>query len=174
VELLEKCARDAGINVPLTHNNPNMNTKSWSKDYDTVRAGGDVDIYGLDHYPSCWSCNTAECTGTNGNVPDFTVYEYFTNFLQVSPTQPSFLAEFQGGSYNPWGGPQGGCVNTTGPDWVNVFYRHNVGQKVTAMNVYMLFGGTSWGGLPMPTVGTSYDYSAPISMRFYIRPELFR
>lgn len=35
-------------------------------------------------------------------------------------------------------------VNNTGPDWVNVFYRHNVAQKVTAMNVYMLFGGTSW------------------------------
>ncbi|CZR58948.1 related beta-galactosidase B [Phialocephala subalpina] len=163
MELLEKCARDAGINVPLTHNNPNMNTKSWSKDYDTVGAGGDVDISGFDHYPSCWSCNTAECTGTNGNVPEFTVYEYFTAFKQLSPTQPSFLAEFQGGSYNPWGGPQGGCVNTTGPDWVNVFYRHNVGQKVTAMNVYMLFGGTSWGGLPMPQVATSYDYSAPIS-----------
>jgi hypothetical protein len=29
--------------------------------------------------------------------------------------------------------------------------------------VYMVFGGTTWGGLPMPTVGTSYDYSAPIS-----------
>ena len=27
----------------------------------------------------------------------------------------------------------------------------------------MVFGGTTWGGLPMPTVGTSYDYSAPIS-----------
>ena len=31
------------------------------------------------------------------------------------------------------------------------------------MNVYMVFGGTTWGGFPMPTVGTSYDYSAPIS-----------
>ena len=40
MKLLEKCARDAGINVPLTHNNPNMNDKSWSKDYDTVGAGG--------------------------------------------------------------------------------------------------------------------------------------
>lgn len=27
----------------------------------------------------------------------------------------------------------------------------------------MLFGGTNWGGLAMPTVGTSYDYSAPIA-----------
>ena len=35
-------------------------------------------------------------------------------------------------------------VNNTGPDWVNVFYRHNVAQKITAVNVYMAFGGTSW------------------------------
>ncbi|PMD43524.1 glycoside hydrolase family 35 protein [Hyaloscypha variabilis F] len=160
MELLESCARNAGINVPLTHNNPNMNTKSWSKDYG-AGVGGDVDIYGLDSYPSCWSCNVAECASTNGPYVDFQVSEYYANFQQVSPTQPSFLAEFQGGSYNPWGGPQGGCINTTGPDWVNVYYRHNIAQKVTAMNIYMLFGGTR--GLPMPTVATSYDYSAPIS-----------
>ncbi|CZS96523.1 related to Probable beta-galactosidase B [Rhynchosporium agropyri] len=144
MEALEKCARDAGIDVPLVHNNPNMNTKSWSKDYG-AGFGGNVDNYGLDHYPSCWSCDLAECTGTNGKVPEFTVYNYYDNFQEVAPTQPSFLMEFQGGSYNPWGGPEGGCVNTTGPDWVNVYYRHNIGQKVSAMNVYMLFGGTNWG-----------------------------
>lgn len=27
----------------------------------------------------------------------------------------------------------------------------------------MAYGGTNWGGLPFPSVGTSYDYSAPIS-----------
>lgn len=98
-----------------------------------------------------------------GAVPDFTVYEYYTNFQTVAPTQPSFLAEFQGGSYLPWAGPEGGCVDSTGPSWVNVYYRHNVGQKVSAQNVYMAAGGTNWGGLPFPSVGTSYDYSAPIS-----------
>jgi hypothetical protein len=143
----------------------------------------DVDIYGLDSYPSCWSCNVAECTKTNGNVPGFTVVDYYDNFQQVSPTQPSFLAEFQGGSYNPLGDPQGRCINTTGPGWVNVFYRLNVAEKVTVMNVYMAFGGTSWGKSFLKlcygrfaawlmsllytrrnsSVGTSYDYSAPIS-----------
>ncbi|KAK0112257.1 hypothetical protein ONS96_001506 [Cadophora gregata f. sp. sojae] len=144
MELLQKTARDAGIDVPLIHNNPNMNTKSWSKDYG-AGFGGNVDNYALDHYPSCWSCDLTECTGTNGNVPEFTVYNYYNNFQQVAPTQPSFLAEFQGGSYNPWSGPAGGCVNNTGPEWVNVYYRHNIAQKVSAMNVYMLFGGTNWG-----------------------------
>ncbi|KAH8683399.1 glycoside hydrolase superfamily [Tricladium varicosporioides] len=162
MELLEANARENGIDVPLIHNNPNMNSKSWSKDFSNE--GGNVDIYAADHYPSCWSCDLSECTGTNGAVPEFTTYDiYYTSFQSVAPTQPSFLAEFQGGSYNPWGGPEGGCVNTTGPDWVNVFYRHNIAQKISAMNIYMIFGGTNWGGLPMPMIATSYDYSAPIS-----------
>lgn len=163
MQLLEAAATRSGIDVATIANNPNLGTKSWSMDYDIDNVGGDVWLYGLDHYPSCWSCNSAECTGTNGNVPDFTLYDYYTNFQETAPTMPSFLAEFQGGSYNPWSGPAGGCTSTTGPDWVNVFYRHNIAQKVTAQNIYMIFGGTNWGGLAFPTVGTSYDYSAPIA-----------
>ena len=161
MELLEKTARDNNINVPLIANNPNMWTRSWSPDYSNV--GGNVDIYGLDHYPSCWTCDLSQCTAVNGVEPPYTVFDYYTNFQEVAPTQPSFLTEFQGGSFNPWGGPQGGCTNNTGPDFVNLFYRHNIAQKVNAMNIYMLFGGTNWGGIPAPVVATSYDYSAPIS-----------
>ena len=163
MELLEASARDSGIDIPTLHNNPNLGSKAWSHDYDIKNVGGDVDIYAADNYPSCWSCNLEECTSTNGFPPDFTTFDYFTNFQETAPTQPSILAEFQGGSYNPWNGPAGGCVNNTGPDWVNVFYRNNIGNKVAGVNLYMLFGGTSWGGLPIPIVGTSYDYSAPIS-----------
>ncbi|KAK4543214.1 hypothetical protein LTR36_005764 [Oleoguttula mirabilis] len=163
MELLEASARSNGIDIPTLHNNPNLGSKSWSLDYDINHVGGDTDLYGLDNYPSCWSCNTDECTSTNGFPPDFTTFDYYTNFQETAPTMPSILAEFQGGSYNPWGGPEGGCTSTTGPDWVNVFYRNNIGNKVTGQNLYMLFGGTNWGGLAMPTVGTSYDYSAPIA-----------
>ncbi|KAL1311871.1 hypothetical protein AAFC00_001943 [Neodothiora populina] len=163
MELLEASANSSGIEVPTLHNNPNLNTRSWSTDYDVDNVGGDTWLYGLDHYPSCWSCDLSECTGTNGVVPDFTLFDYYTNFQTTAPTMPSFLVEFQGGAYNPWTGPVGGCTSNTGPDWVNVFYRHNIGQKVTAQNIYMIFGGTNWGGLAFPTVGTSYDYSAPIA-----------
>lgn len=52
MEKLEENAREHGILVPLTHNAPNQNGRAWSKDYDTVGAGGDVDIYGLDSYVS--------------------------------------------------------------------------------------------------------------------------
>ncbi|PLB49336.1 putative beta-galactosidase [Aspergillus steynii IBT 23096] len=141
MELLQDSHREWGIDVPLTHNNPNMRTRSWSKDYSSV--GGEVDMYGLDHYPACWTCDLDQC-------------------LSVSSTQPSFLMEFQGGSFNPWDGPAGGCKENMGPPWVNLFFRHNLAQKVSAVNIYMLYGGTNWGNIGFPEVGTSYDYSSPI------------
>ena len=52
MEKLEANARVNGIIVPLVHNMPNRDGAAWSKDYDTVGAGGDVDIYGLDSYVS--------------------------------------------------------------------------------------------------------------------------
>ncbi|KAG8728399.1 hypothetical protein FRC11_011148, partial [Ceratobasidium sp. 423] len=66
-------------------------------------------------------------------------------------------------SKSPWGGPQGGCASNMGPDFANVFYRHNIAERVSMMSLYMLFGGTNWGGLATNLLGTSYDYSSPIS-----------
>jgi beta-galactosidase GanA len=63
MELLEASVRTSSIDIPTLHNNPNLNSKSWSQDYDTVGAGGNVDIYSVDNYPSCWSTNTAQHPG---------------------------------------------------------------------------------------------------------------
>ncbi|PGH12864.1 hypothetical protein AJ80_06573 [Polytolypa hystricis UAMH7299] len=161
MELLQENARDNGIDVPLLANDPNMYVRSWSKDYSDAR--GNVDVYGVDSYPSCWSCNLDECTGTNGEYVAYKVMNYYDHFEQVSPTQPEFLPEFQGGSYNPWGGPEGGCPDDIGADFANLFYRDNIGQRVTAISLYMMYGGTNWGYLGCPVVATSYDYSSPIS-----------
>lgn len=65
MQALEDMARANGIDVPLIHNDPNMRTKSWG-DYYAPGAIGNVDVVGVDSYPSCWSCNLDECTGTNG------------------------------------------------------------------------------------------------------------
>ena len=143
MELLEASARRNGIDIPTLANNPNLGSKSWSQDYDINDVGGNVDIYSLDNYPSCWSCDLSVCTSVNGFPPEFTTFDYYTNFQETAPTQPSILAEFQGGSYNPWNGPEGGCRNNTGPNWVNVFYRNNIGNKVAGQNIYMAFGGNS-------------------------------
>jgi beta-galactosidase GanA len=160
--LLEKNARTNGIDIPLYHNNPNLNSKSWSKDF-APGLPGDVDVYGLDNYPSCWSCNLAECTSTNGPFVPFQVAQYYDHFQEVAPTMPGFMPEFQGGAYNPWGGPAGGCLNNSDFEFANLFYRNNIAEHVTAMSLYMFFGGTNWGWFAAPVTATSYDYNAPIS-----------
>ncbi|KAK8075556.1 family 35 glycoside hydrolase [Apiospora hydei] len=163
MQLLEQTARENGIDVPLTHNLPNMNGYSWSKDFSN--ATGNVDVVGLDSYPSCWSCNLSECTGTNGEYVAYQTINYYNYFTEQSPSQPNFMPEFQGGSYNPWGGPRGGCPEDIGVDFANLFYRNLIYQRVSAISLYMLFGGTSWGwhAAPVLALATSYDYSSPIS-----------
>lgn len=161
MQILQNGAREAGIDVPLTHNNPNMNSYSWSKDFSN--ATGNVDVVGVDSYPSCWSCDLSECAGTNGAYVAYQVQNYVDYFASFSPTQPSFLPEFQGGSYNPWGGPEGGCPGDIGVDFANMFYRNLIYQRVTAVGLYMMFGGTNWGWLACPVVASSYDYSSPVS-----------
>ncbi|KAF1945159.1 putative beta-galactosidase B [Clathrospora elynae] len=162
MQALEDSARANGIDVPLIHNDPNMNRKSWSRDF-APGAVGNVDVAGLDSYPSCWSCNLDECTGTNGEYVAYQVIDYYDHFVETSPTQPSFFPEFQGGSYNPWGGPEGGCPGDIGADFANLFYRNLISQRVTAVSLYMMFGGTNWGAIAAPVTATSYDYSSPIS-----------
>ncbi|TGO38258.1 hypothetical protein BHYA_0078g00100 [Botrytis hyacinthi] len=161
MEALEASARAQGITIPFQSNDPNLNSDSWSKDF--YDGYGSVDIYGMDSYPACWTCNLTECDSTNGAYKPFNVIDYYDHFEAISPTQPSFLPEFQGGSFNPWGGPEGGCPQNSPPDFANLFYRNNIGQRVTAMSLYMLYGGTNWGWLAAPVVATSYDYSSPIS-----------
>jgi hypothetical protein len=41
-----------GIVIPMTHNMPGSQYKSWSVDYDTVGARGNVKIYGPSNYVS--------------------------------------------------------------------------------------------------------------------------
>jgi hypothetical protein len=49
----------------------------------------------LMHHLPGWSTNIGEC----GSVEPFTVQDYHDHFNVVSPNQPSFLPEFQGGAY---------------------------------------------------------------------------
>lgn len=52
MEKLFAFVQESGIVVPITHNMPGAQYKSWSVDYDTVGAGGNVHLYGLDNYVS--------------------------------------------------------------------------------------------------------------------------
>jgi hypothetical protein len=70
---------------------------------------------------------------------------------------------FQGGALNPWDGPAGGCLSLSDVDFMNVYLRDNIAQKIVILSLYMIFGGTNWGWLPVPFVPTSYDFGAAIA-----------
>jgi beta-galactosidase GanA len=137
---LEAKAKADGIDVPLTGNSS-----------DTFEGtSGNPQIPGYDSYPLGFNC-----AGTSGfgNPPTFS----------AEPNVPLMLPEFQGGSYDAWGGSgYANCYALTGPSFENVFYKSNLADGVTIQSNYMGVGGTNWGWLPAPFMYTSYDYGAAI------------
>ncbi|KAJ6079896.1 hypothetical protein N7467_009649 [Penicillium canescens] len=156
---------EAGIVVPSSHNEKGMRSMSWSTDYQDV--GGAVNVYGLDSYPGGLSC-------TNPNTGFNLVRTYAQWFSNYSYTQPSYLPEFEGGWFSAWGSGSfyDTCATELSPEFADVYYKNNVGSRVTLQNLYMVFGGTSWGHSAAPVVYTSYDYSAPLRETREIRDKL--
>ena len=132
MEQLKSAFKDSGIVVPLTHNEKGFRSKSWSTDYQNV--GGAIDIYGLDSYPGGMSCTNLD---TGFNLPK----TYYQWFQEVSPSQPEYLPEFEGGWFQPWGGfffDQ--CLAEQSPEFADVFYKGLVGQRASLLNLYMVCG----------------------------------
>jgi len=70
------------------------------------------------------------------------------------------MPEFEAGWFSAWGGGTfyDQCTAEHDPAFADVYYKNNIGQRVTLQNLYMAFGGTSWGHSAAPVVYTSYDY----------------
>ena len=139
---LEDKATTDGITVPLTGNNNG-----------TFNNGvGALDVDGPDAYPQGFNCSNP--SRWNG-VPDI-------SYAHVEG-KPLYTAEFQGGAFDPWGGPgYPKCAQLINDQFANVFYKQNIAVGATAQSFYMLYGGTNWGWLSMPQNYTSYDYGAAI------------
>ncbi|KAI0838260.1 glycoside hydrolase family 35 protein [Hypoxylon sp. FL0890] len=154
MQYVEDQARKAGIVVPLISN-------------DAVPLGtnapgtglGEVDIYGHDAYPVQFDC-------ANPSIwPPLALSGIYhqTHELQ-SPSTPFSLVEFQGGAYDPWGGPGfNNCAAFINDEFERVFYKNNFAAGATIHNIYMIYGGTNWGNIGHPGGYTSYDYGAAIS-----------
>jgi beta-galactosidase GanA len=141
---LEQQATSDGIDVPFTFNQ--------CCGAQTYTSGlGAVNISGTDNYPLGFDCANPEHFGQpQSGYPSY-------------PGEPVYLPEYQGGSFDGWGGAgYGGCYDMTGPDFENVYYKDNIIQGSTMQSYYMGVGGTNWGWLPAPQVYTSYDYGAAI------------
>ncbi|MDX3749352.1 beta-galactosidase [Streptomyces sp. AK08-02] len=148
--------RADGIDVPLFHNDLGRNGYWAPGTFDTGGERGRW-LYGFDGYPD-----------PDQLPPD---WGYFgiggqKGGATASPGTPGFVPEFGGGWFDPWGGAEfdgagyAGSARTRDAAYERRFYLTNLANGITVHNVYMTFGGTSWGWLPAPQVYTSYDYGA--------------
>ena len=152
MEQIKTAFKDAGIVVPLTHNEKGFRGKSWSSDYNNV--GGAVDIYGLDSYAGGLVC-------TKPDAGFSVVRTYYQWFQEVSPTQPQYMPEFRGGWFQAWGENFfDQCQSELSPEYPDVFYKGVIGQRASLLNVYMAYGGTKWGNLAAPVVSVQITRSS--------------
>jgi beta-galactosidase GanA len=150
---LEDKARADGITVPLTGNNNG-----------TFNSGvGMLDVDGPDSYPQGFNCSNP--THWSG-VPDIS-YDHPAG-------RPLYTPEFQGGAFDPWGGPgYDKCAQLINDQFANVFYKQNIAVGATAQSFYMTYGGTNWGWLGEPENYTSYDYGAAIRETRQLDPKYY-
>jgi len=151
---LEDKATADGITVPLVGNNNGT--------FNSGDAALDVDA--ADSYPQGFNCSNP--TRWNG-VPDIS-YDHVAG-------KPLGTAEFQGGAFDPWGGPgYDKCAQLINDQFANVFYKQNIAVGATEQSFYMTYGGTNWGWLGQPENYTSYDYGAAIRETRELDPKYYQ
>ncbi|KAJ0108291.1 hypothetical protein J7T55_005268 [Diaporthe amygdali] len=157
---VEAMWREAGIVLPYLINDavPVGNFVPGSG----VGAG---DIYGFDGYPLGWGepcLNPSNWGRENAIFP--AQLTNFTIHMQMSPSSPFSIVEFQGGTAEPWGGAGvDACASLLNNEFERVIYKVVYGFRTTVLNLYMMFGGTNWGNLGHPMGYTSYDVGAAIA-----------
>ncbi|KAI9871392.1 MAG: hypothetical protein M1830_002959 [Pleopsidium flavum] len=120
---------------------------------------GEVQIYGHDSYPLGFDCANPY-NWPAGALPT----SFHTLHLQQSPTTPYTISEFQGGSFDPWGGSSfAKCAVLLNEQFERVFFKNDYSVAIAILNIYMIYGGTNWGNLGHPGGYTSYDYGAAIT-----------
>ncbi len=149
-------AKGHGITVPVTHNDVQYLGMQISRG----RYVDLVDNFSFDNYPYGFRCCPEYGTDTFAQVDTFE--QYYRD--RGVTTSPLYTAEVQGG-IAPIAGDDGAdpearhrrLVGYEGVQGLSL-----IAQGLTHINRYMTYGGTTWGYLPYPTLGTSYDYAAPI------------
>ncbi|TDL23066.1 putative beta-galactosidase [Rickenella mellea] len=150
MQLVENTYRANGLTkIPITHNDPRISGRF-------VSGLGAVDLYTWDEYPNGFDCS-------NPTVWDQVDTTLIAKHKKIDPDVMWASAEFQGGSFDPWGGSgYDACYQLLNDQFANVFYKNNYAAQTAYQSLYMTYGGTNWGNLAEPTVYTSYDYGAPI------------
>lgn len=153
---VEKKARADGITVPFSGNHNGVYASGV----------GAVQVPGYDSYPQGFNCTTPK----RWNPVD----DWAAERRKIRHS-PLYLPEFQGGAFDPWGGPgYASCRELTNPAFERVFYEANMAAGATMQSFYMTYGGTSWGWLAFPGVYTSYDYGAAINESRQLTPKYYQ
>ncbi|CZR62889.1 related to beta-galactosidase [Phialocephala subalpina] len=154
--------RAAGIVLPFIDNDSSAPPKGgifapeWRIDNSSK---GDVDIWGHDSYPLGFDCS-------NPTVwPDGYLYTIGYERQQIlSPSRFEAITEFQGGTFDQWGGTgYKKCIQMYNEEFERVFMKNNFASAPGLINVYMTFGGTSWGNMAWSQAYSSYDYASAIA-----------
>jgi beta-galactosidase GanA len=167
-------ARADGIRVPLFHNAAGR-LPDWAPKGSAPWANpGPTELYAFDGYPG-GSCDVQADPGGPNKAPDWGIYAKPgpNAGALTSPNTPGFAAEMGAGWFDYWGsnGTYACTAERQGKGYERVVYGTNLINRISIHNLYMAFGGTSWGWLPGPIVYTSYDYGAPISEDRGLRPK---
>lgn len=96
---VKKQFRDAGIVVPFISNDAWAQGLFAPGEVVNGTTEGDVDIYGHDSYPLGFNC-AAPTVWPAGDLPTY----FHATHEEQSPSTFYSLDEFQGGSFDPWGG----------------------------------------------------------------------
>lgn len=161
---LKDTARNAGISVPIFHNDFWENN-SWN---------GLVDLYGFDKYLihadkdpkelplEPWSLRKF-MKGSKNSEKDV------SEFGPPASQNPMFIPELQGGWYNHWKikYDYDELYDFYGDNYQKLILETMASQRTTMMSLYMFYGGTNYGTIANPEVYTSYDYGAAIREFIY-------
>ena len=138
MKYVEKQFRDAGVVVPYVDNDDNTGNFAPGSGLAAV------DIYGIDSYPLGFDCAHPTEWPYDGLQTDLT-----STHLHYSAGTPFSFIEFQGGSFDPWGGwGFAQCLELVNAQFERVFYHHllylhdirrqQLGQLGTPWRVFVL------------------------------------
>jgi beta-galactosidase GanA len=152
MEDIQRQAADAGIVVPISHNDC-CDAADWTSRW--AEGPGAVELPGVDDYPQSFDCTQLDLWGPWG--------EGVTERLRDDI--PVLALEYQAGAIDSLNAGYDQCRALTGPAYMKFFFKSNLmASGATLASYYMGFGGTNWGWLAQPNdVQTSYDYGAAIT-----------
>ncbi|MEW5946982.1 MAG: beta-galactosidase [bacterium] len=157
---LYRIARESGVKVPIFHNDI-MSHSERQRDVDIMA----IDDYAINTFRSDWRNRRNTFLGID-------IMEHHHD--AYGKNDPVFIAEFQGGWFDTWGGHGYDHVRKTlGTDQLDVATKSALAQRATLINYFMFAGGATQGYMGSPDVYTSYDMAAPVteeglrSERFY-------